>query len=171
MIKNIMKTMSTAALLIAVAASASAATSKLGQSHVVSGGEYSSGGGISVAAEVRNHSGRTLVCGVWAQSRNQSILTKLVERRVLDSGSVFLGRERIVHGLLFMNEVAPAKSFANETAGCVLTNRAWQASDANKQVVIRIPRQVVNNQRDGGRLFGGGPVVTFKQTGPKAGGI
>ncbi|WP_338550980.1 hypothetical protein [Roseovarius phycicola] len=152
---------------------ASAATTKLSNAHVVSGGEYSSGGGISVAAEVRNHSGRTAVCGVWAQSRNQSILTKLVERRVLDSGSVFLGRERVVHGLLFMNEVAPAKSFANQPAGCVLTNRAWQPSDEAKQVVIRIPRQVVNNQRGGSRLFGGsgGPVVTFKQTGPAAGGL
>ncbi|WP_339106768.1 hypothetical protein [Roseovarius rhodophyticola] len=169
MIKSAMKTTASALVLMSAATAGWAATSKLSPSHVVSGGEYSSGGGISVAAEVRNHSGRTLVCGVWAQSRQQSVLTSLVERRVLGSGSVFLGRERVVHGLLFMNEVAPSQNYANLPAGCVLTNRAWQPTDAQKEVKIRIPRQVVNNNRGGSRYGGGGVVVTFKQTGPGAG--
>lgn len=172
MLKNTVKTMGSVASFVLLASAAQAATFNLGASPAVSGGIYSSGGGLSVAAEVRSHQGRTAVCGAWAQSRRQSILTKHVERRVLDSGSVFLGRERVVHGLLFMNEVRPSKTYGNAPAGCVLTNRAWQAGDANKQVLIRIPRQVVNNQRGGSRRFGGGgggPIVTFKQTGPGAG--
>jgi len=64
MFKTYFKSIATAAILASVASTGMAATSKLGPAHVVSGGEYTSGGGISVAAEVRNNSGRTLVCGV-----------------------------------------------------------------------------------------------------------
>lgn len=168
MLKKLIISMAGVAVLMVGVSSAQAASSKLGPKPAVAGGHYSSGGGISIAAEVRNFEGRTLVCGVWAQSTSQSILTKFAERRVLGSGSVFLGRDRVVQNLLFMNEVAPAPTYGNLPANCKLTNRAWSDSDAAKKVLIRMPRQVVENQRSGSRYSGGGVQVTFRQTVPDA---
>lgn len=141
------------------------ATARLGPAPVVSGGHYTSGGGISVAADVREDQGRTLVCGVWALGPRQSILTKLAERQVLDSGSVFVGRERVVHGLLFMRQVDPALDYGGQEAGCVRLDRPWQAGDAERPVMVRIPRQVVADESD----EMAGPVVEFIQSGPGAG--
>ena len=132
----------------------------------MSGGKYTSGGGLTVAADVRPDQGRTLVCGVWAVNPSQSVLTIRKERGVLASGSVFFGGERLVHGLLFMKEVDPAASYAGLPAGCVRLDRPWRAGDAERQAVIRIPRQVVANEARDGDL---GPVVEFVETGPAAG--
>lgn len=139
----------------------------LGDDPVLSGGSYTSGGGLTVAVTVTEAQGRTRVCGVWAKSRQQSILTKGVERRVLASGSVYLADERIAQDLLFMREVAPQAGYAGTQAGCVLVARAWQQGDAGQPVSVQIPRQVVANERDG---TDAGPIVYFKQTGPAAGG-
>ncbi|MDW3117042.1 MAG: hypothetical protein R8G60_04080 [Roseovarius pacificus] len=71
-----------------------AGVARLGSDPALGGGTYTSGGGITVAADLRNQGGRTMVCGVWAQSRQQSILTKLVERKVLGTGAVYLQAKR-----------------------------------------------------------------------------
>ena len=139
----------------------------LGDDPVMSGGRYTSGGGLTVAVTVTEAQGATRVCGVWAKSRQQSILTKGVERRVLGTGSVYLGQERIAQDLLFMREVAPQQSYAGQQAGCVLVARAWQQGDAAKPVSVQIPRQIVANQREASDA---GPIVYFEHTGPAAGG-
>lgn len=118
-----------------------------------------------MAADLRAYDGGTLVCGVWAVNPSQSVLTLGKERRVLESGSIFLGRERLVQGLLFMNEVQPAASYGGADAGCVKLDRPWGPGDANQRPVIRIPRQVVANEVD----EDGGPIVEFIQAGPGAG--
>lgn len=143
------------------------AVSRLGDTPVLSGGTYTSGGGITVAADVRNDNGQTMVCGVWAQSVHQSVLTSHVERQVLGSGSVYLGKEPVVRGLVFMTEVEPMPDYSGQTAGCVRTDRQWQAGDDVKRARIRIPRQVVYFDGD---EFTGGPIVYFYQSGPGAGG-
>ncbi|MBS4009756.1 MAG: hypothetical protein KGZ72_03265, partial [Roseovarius sp.] len=38
---------------------------RLGADPVLSGGSYSSGGGLTVAADIREQQGRVLLCGVW----------------------------------------------------------------------------------------------------------
>ncbi len=131
---------------------------------VLSGGSYDSGGGITVAAEIRENAGRTMVCGVWAQSRQQSVLTAGVEPKVLGSGSVYLDGRALVRGLLFMQEVPPMADYAGQEAGCVLTDRRWIAGDGAKRPVVRIPRQTVYVDADEGGLV----VVRFTQTGPGA---
>ena len=138
---------------------------RLGVDPVVSGGTYSSGGGVSVAVDVRENNGKTMLCGVWAQSRAQSVLTNDVEPRLLGSGSVSFGDDVLVRGLLFMPEVAPAPEYAGQQAGCVVTERTWQAGDDTRRPQIHIPGQVVHVEGDDIGTF----AVTFRQTGPGAG--
>lgn len=138
---------------------------RLGADPVISGGSYDSGGGLSVAVDLREEAGRVMVCGVWAQSHQQSILTKGKAVDVMGSGSVYLGDAALVRGLAFMREVAPAADYGGQEAGCVVTDRVWQAGDARARPVIRLPRQVVHVEGDGLGHF----VVTFRQTGPGAG--
>ncbi len=137
---------------------------QLGSDPVLAGGTYSSGGGLTVAADLREYQDRTLVCGVWAQSDQQSILSKGKARGVLDSGSVSVDGQTLVRGLRFMKEVPPMADYAGQEAGCTLTERPWQAGGAT--IEIRIPRQVVHVESDEQGSFS----VTFRQTGPGAGG-
>ncbi|WP_297774602.1 hypothetical protein [uncultured Roseovarius sp.] len=137
---------------------------RLGSDPVVSGGTYDSGGGLSVAVDIREYQGRTMVCGVWAQSRQQSILTKYSAPKVIRSGAVYLGRDVLVRGLGFMPEVEPAEDYAGQEAGCTVTGRPWQATDASQTPVLQLPRQVVHVEDDESGTF----VVVFKQTGPEA---
>ncbi|MFD1157041.1 hypothetical protein [Roseovarius aestuarii] len=141
---------------------------RLGADPVTSGGTYTSGGGLTVAVDLREWQGQTLVCGVWAKSRQQSVLTARAEHQVLGSGAVFLGQERFLSNLLYMRQVDPAPSYGGREANCANTGRAWQSSYATLRPTIRIPRQVVANESDG-LLVLGGPIVRFRQTGPGAG--
>lgn len=152
-------------LLAACSTTTGTATARLGADPVVSGGTYSSGGGITVAVDVRESNGKTMVCGVWAQSRAQSVLTKGVEPRVLGSGSVSLGDAVLVRGLSFMPEIAPAADYAASEARCVVSDHPWQAGDGARRPRISIPGQVVYKEGDDLGHF----TVTFRQTGPGAG--
>ncbi len=134
----------------------------------VSGGTYSTGGGLTVAVSLLGHQGKTLVCGVWALSPQQSVLSKHGERRVLDSGSIFVDGKRLVHGFLFMNKVEPSADYTGQEAGCVLTKRPWVEGDEDTKAKIRIPQQVVQNEAGGNPGEPGGFIVIFKQTGPGA---
>ncbi len=168
-----MKNLITLTCLTALTLSACTPYSEVGMARlsatpVVSGGSYTSGGGLTVAADLREYEGMTMACGVWAQSRRQSVLTKHVESKVLSSGAIYLGGERVVQGFTFMKEVEPTGKYGGLEAPCVKTERPWQAGDERKTVNIRIPRQVVVQEVDGDIDGGGGFIVYFKQTGPGA---
>lgn len=137
---------------------------RLGSDPVLSGGSYDSGGGLTVAADIREAQGRVLLCGVWAQSHQQSVLTKGKAVDVMGTGAVFLDGAALARGLVFMREVPPARDYAGQEAGCVMTERVWQAGYAEAAPVIRLPRQVVHVEGDLGHF-----VVVFRQTGPGAG--
>ncbi|WP_135502009.1 hypothetical protein [Roseovarius aestuariivivens] len=141
------------------------ATARLGDDPMLSGGRYTSGGGLSVAVSVREAQGRTLVCGVWAESEQQSILTKNVASRVIATGSIYLGNERVAQDLLFMRKVAPQPAYGGMESGCILSVRAWGPGDAQKPVSVQIPRQIVANEAEGNDA---GPIVYFIQSGPAA---
>ncbi|MEL7014314.1 MAG: hypothetical protein AAFO72_13690 [Pseudomonadota bacterium] len=165
-IKNLFLTMFCSFVLLGCAPAGQSAVARLGDNPIVTGGVYSSGGGLSVAVDLREEQGRTLVCGVWAQSKQQSILTKGKAKDIIDTGSIFLGRERVVQNFLFMKEVEPAETYAGQEAGCLLLDRPWMDADAQRTLLLRIPRQVVEIQDD----ESGGLVVTFTDTGrPEAG--
>lgn len=136
---------------------------RLGPEPTVAGGVFSSGGGLVVAAELRDIEGRAGVCGVWAKS-NQSVLTKGYNRQVIESGVIFLDGERVVQGLGFLPEVALARDYGGAPGRCVLIGRDWDPALADAAFLIRIPRQNVAYDGDGEIASGGGTLVTFRQT-------
>ena len=133
---------------------------------VLDGGSFTSGGGLTVAVELQERNGKTAVCGVWAESNSQSVLSKFkAQQDVMPSGSVFLGKQRLVQNLLFLNKVAPMADYSTQEVNCALTSRPWQDGDEQLKPKVRIPRQLV--LRDGDWV--GGIFVYFFQTGPGAG--
>jgi len=153
------------AFYLIMAATAHAGTkyeTHLGATPVLAGGTYDSGGGITVAAELKNINGQTMICGAWSQSLHQSILTKRVEYRLLQTGSIHVDGRAIRRGLGFMNEVAPQSTYAGQTAHCIAPRKPV-ASDA--KIDIRIPNQAVYRDID----MNGGIVVRYTHNGPGAG--
>jgi len=136
---------------------------RLGSDPLLFGGTYDSGGGITLAVDLQENQGRTMVCGVWAQSDQQSILTKGKAKEVLDTGSVAIGSDTVVRGLRFMKEVSPLADYGNQQAACLMTDRAWQPG---LRADVRLPRQVVHVETD----EMGGFTISFVPSGPGAGG-
>ncbi len=157
-----------AAITAACTVATASGVARLSSEPSLSGGRYTSGGGLTVAVDLREAAGRTQVCGVWAQSRQQSILTKHVERRVLGAGSVVVDGRRVVTGLNFLREVPPQPDYGGLEGACVTTDRPWNP-DTAARASVRIPRQIVH--RGGYDAFDAGePTVYFLPTGPAAGG-
>lgn len=140
----------------------------LGTSPALGGGEFSSGGGVTIAADIREKDGRTLLCGAWVQSREQSVLTKGRARDVLTRGSVALDGTQIAREISFMREVAPTADFSGAAAHCRLIDRAWQSGDDARELSVHVARHVVYRESDG---VGGGVIVLFRPGKPGAGGI
>jgi hypothetical protein len=167
MIRSAM-TIATAGLLAACTTAPQTQTvARLAADPVLSGGTYDTGGGITVAVDLRERGGRTMICGVWAESEQQSILTKGKAKGVLDTGSIAIGGETILRGLRFFAKVPPMADYGGQEARCAVMSRPWQPGDAARRVQIHIPRQVVYVEDGDG---GGGFAVKFKQSGPGAGG-
>ena len=135
------------ALSLAPVAQAATSTVPLGTSPTLGGGEYSSGGGITVAVEPRRTSdGRLALCGVWAQSDRLSAYVRQSGKSVLTRGSLAVNGRVVQQGLGFLNRVAPNKSYARADATCVGTSLPWRSAVV---VDIRIPRHVVVQDRNG----------------------
>ncbi|MEI4196835.1 hypothetical protein [Roseovarius sp. E0-M6] len=137
---------------------------RLGPDPVVAGGTFSSPGGVSLAAEVMEINGKTGICGVWAESENQSVLTKNRSQRVLDPASVILGNEALLTGLQFLRKVPPARDYGGMEANCVVVERPWRAADARKPVQLVVPPQIIYRDID----LSGGITVRFRPGGPSA---
>jgi len=139
---------------------------KLGPAPMLDGGSFSTGGGLTVALELRPIGGQTGICGVWAESDNQSVLSKGRAREVVPTGSVYLDGQVLHRDLGFLRKVDPSGSYAGLDANCIRTERPWRDADAAKAVQVRLPRQVVHREIEasGGSSF----QVVFRQTGPGA---
>lgn len=135
-------------------------TTHLGNSPTLAGGYYSTGGGLSIALDMRPHNGRTAFCGAWAESA--SLVGHLAgkSRALLATGSIYVDGVRVHHGLGFMARVAPAPSYAGAPARCVVTSRPWRAGDAARRPQVRIPSRLVVMDRNAG---GGGLEIRFRQ--------
>lgn len=132
------------AIFCALGATGHAATSvPLGQGAVLTGGDYTTGGGLTVAMETREIGGRLGLCGVWAESTSMSVYTRNAASRILAKGKATLNGRVIATDFRFLNQVRPAPSYAGAPATCILTNRAWQSQDAQGVLQLRIPRQKV----------------------------
>ncbi|HEY9038275.1 MAG TPA: hypothetical protein VIN05_04940 [Roseovarius sp.] len=153
--------------LAACSPNVSAGRATLGSDPALGGGTFTSPGGITVAVDARNIGGRTGICGVWAESVNQSVMTRNSGPKILDSGGVTLGGEAVAQGLGFLRKVEPATSYAGLEANCITTDRTWRAGDEARTLKIHLPRQIVRNELDGD-LDGGGIIIWFRPGGPSA---
>lgn len=152
-----LKTALTAALLLAMSAPLQASPVKLGPDAVLSGGDYSTGGGLTVALEPRAIDGKLGLCGVWAQSTNMPVYTRRAASGVLTKGIVMIDGQVVTRNLNFLNRVRPSESYAGAAAGCAVLNRAW-SPDTAARVTVRIPRHKIiatsePRRQNGPRVF------------------
>ncbi|WP_294611431.1 hypothetical protein [Roseovarius sp.] len=115
----------------------------LGPDPVVFEGRYDSGGGIAVATDIREHNGKTMVCGVWSQSDDQASITRGAKTEVLGAGSINLEGKALMRGLGRLNEVADAADYGGAPASCILTDRDWKRGDEGLRPTVRFPRKEI----------------------------
>ncbi len=115
----------------------------LGPHTVLSGGEYSTGGGITVAVELRNLKGMAALCGAWSESRHLTIYLKGKSKKVLSNAVVLVNGNRAHQNLQFLKETNPTSSYTGEDGNCFELGRPWRSSDSSADIAISIPRQLV----------------------------
>lgn len=146
------------ALLAACARGEPAGFDTVGPDYVAGGGEWNTGGGITVAARAFERDGRTLVCGAWTTTR-QAGVTYAYNRDVMEVGSVYLAGERLVQNLSFMTETRASENLAGASAGCVASPVDWRPAFAGAEPRVRFPRFVVPGEDDEEGGMGGSGLV------------
>ncbi len=143
--------------LVGCATVPSVGTDPIDSRYSVGGGEWSSGGGITIVARAFERNGVTVICGAWTTDR-QSALSTLWNDAVLEAGSIFLDGDRAVTNLSFMRLVRYSDNIAGEQANCVASGRPWKADYAAAPARVRIPRMAFGR---GGRRANR---VVFRET-------
>jgi hypothetical protein len=119
----------------------SVGTEPIDSRYSVGGGEWGSGGGITIVARAFERNGVTVICGAWTMD-HQSGLTSELNDDVLEAGSVFLDGDRAVQNLSFMRLVPYSDNIAGEQANCVAAGLPWKADYATAPARVRLPRMV-----------------------------
>ena len=119
----------------------SVGTDPIDPRYSIGGGQWSSGGGITVVARAFERNGVTVICGAWAMD-SQSGPTRDYNDDVLEAGSVFLDGDRAVQNLSFMRLVPYSDNIAGEQANCVATGLSWKADYTTSPARVRLPRMV-----------------------------
>ena len=125
--------------LVGCATVISVGTDTIDPRYSVGGGEWDSGGGITIAARAFERNGVAVICGAWTMDR-QSVLTSELNDDVMEAGSVFLDGDRAVQNLSFMRLVPYSDNIAGEQANCVASGLPWKADYAAAPARVRIPR-------------------------------
>lgn len=116
-----------------------AGTATVGDDFVRTGGIWSSGGALIMAAGFREVSGRIAVCGAWTTTP-QSVVSKHHNQTVVEAGSVAVGRESLVLGLGFMTRLREGASLDGAAASCVATARPWEPGLEAVRPNVFLPR-------------------------------
>ncbi len=138
-------------------------TDTVGPGYVTGGGEWNSGGGITVVVRAFERGGVTVVCGAWTTDR-QSVLSINQNDDAIEAGSVYAGKTRLVMNLAFMARVPYADSISGAQANCVASSVPWRAEFAETGPRLRFPRLAFpggGGDEEGG---GGGSPLIFRQT-------
>lgn len=124
--------------------------------YVIGGGEWDSGGGITVAARAFEQNGATVVCGAWATDRQSAVSAGLNEN-VMEAASVYAGGVRMVQNLGFMARTSYAENITGARANCIAVAHPWRAAFV-ASTRVEIPRQrfVLDDQSNNS--------VTFRQS-------
>jgi hypothetical protein len=145
--------------LVAVACTrfATVGTDTVGPGYATGGGEWGTGGGITIAVRAFERGGVTVVCGAWATDR-QSALTIALNENVIETGSVYLGAVRVVQNLAFMAPARYAQNLSGAQANCVASGEPWQPAFAAAEPRVRIPSLSFPIDSDSGQR------VNFRET-------
>ena len=119
----------------------------IGPGYATGGGEWNSGGGITIVVRAFERGGATVVCGAWATDQ-QSVLSINQNRDVMEAASIYIGRTRIVQNLVFMARVPYSDNISGGQANCVASSVPWRAQFAVTGPRTRIPRMSFGS--DGG---------------------
>lgn len=130
-----------ALLMAACARQSPVGTDSVGPGYTVGGGDWSSGGGITVIARVVERDGRAAVCGAWTTDR-QSVITEMHNDGVMETASISIGGKRLVQNLSFMPKVRYAENITGAQANCVVTSEPWQGEYASMAPRMHFPRIV-----------------------------
>jgi hypothetical protein len=135
----------------------------VGPGYVTGGGEWNTGGGLTVVTRAFERNGATVVCGAWTTDR-QSVLSINLNYNVMETGSVYLGRTHIMQNLGFMAPVPYSDNITGAQANCVASSTPWRPEFAEAELRLRFPR--VAYAADGGEKLGsgGGGSVVFRET-------
>jgi hypothetical protein len=143
-----------ALLAMACTRFATVGTDIIGPGYVTGGGEWNSGGGITIVV---------VVCGAWATDR-QSVLSVNQNRDVMEAGSVYIGRTRIVHNLAFMARIPYSDNITGSQANCVASAVPWRKEFAETGPRTRIPRMAFGAEGGDEDSGGGGDILRFRET-------
>ncbi|WP_297770728.1 orotidine 5-phosphate decarboxylase [uncultured Roseovarius sp.] len=149
-------------LLALVVAPALRAETRLSENVSLAHGTFSSGGGLTIAAELRQTAqGGTVLCGAWSESASQASYTNGEARRILQLASVSIDGQRVATDLGFMPRVEPQLDYAGTPATCALIDLPWRIGRVPE---IFLPRQQIT--RSGGD--NSAPNIVFRQSAPGA---
>lgn len=91
-------------------------------------GTFSSGGGLTVATELRRRpEGGSALCGVWSESVAQSAHTIGEARRSLALASISVDGHRFARDLGRLPKIAPQLDYAGASARCLALDLPWRA--------------------------------------------
>lgn len=152
-----------ALLAVACTRFATVGTDVIGPGYAIGGGEWNSGGGITIAVRAFERGGATVVCGAWTTDR-QSVLSVSQNRDVMEAGSVYIGRTRIVHNLAFMARIPYSDNITGSQANCVASSVPWRAEFAETGPHTRIPRMSFGAEGGDEDSGGGGDPLRFRET-------
>jgi len=146
-----------AAITAACAQGAAVEPQSVSPDYVIGGGEWDSGGGITIAARAFERNGITVVCGAWTTDQ-QSAVSATLNENVIEAASIYAGGTRLVQNLNFMSRVRYAENISGAPANCVASAKPWRANFAADGARVEIPRlQFVLDDEDNNR-------VTFRQS-------
>ncbi|MFU8776839.1 MAG: orotidine 5-phosphate decarboxylase [Roseovarius sp.] len=147
------------ALILGLANTAQAQTA-LTERVSLAHGTFSSGGGLTIATELRpTTDGRSALCGVWSESESQSSYTKGAAREIVRLATVYVNGKRIAQNLAALPQITPRLDYAGVSAGCILTDLAWQPGRVPE---VFVPRKQISHGS------GSAPHIDFRQTGTGA---
>jgi hypothetical protein len=118
------------------------AGTSIDRSFTTAGFRWDSGGAMYVFLTARQSRGRVEVCAARMVTKGAPI-TYRYNDNMLDSGSVFVGGDRVLTGLAFANALEETDNLLGKPANCRLSSAAWKPEYDGARVEFVIPRQRV----------------------------
>jgi len=109
----------------------------------VTGGRYTSGGGLRVAVELMPVNGRAHLCGAWSELPVQVPQTEGVSRALLHGAEVTLGGRVLGVDVGDLRLVRARTDYPGTHANCLDTGLDWQAALTGQPLRLHLPARVV----------------------------